>query len=144
MTEQLLLDGTLKRLTRWLRLAGYDAAFVDGDVLDIYRAARQTGRLLLTRNTALRQRPGISMLFIELDAVSDQMDVVRARIGPPPDTSPRCAECNTPLHPASPESVQGRVPPYILRTTDSFTRCPSCHRIYWQGTPWEAIEDRQP
>jgi len=143
MTERLLLDGTLGRLARWLRLAGYDAALVDENELNVYRAVRQSGRLLLTRNTSFRQRRGITVLVIEADKVIDQMADVKAKIGPPPNTGPRCAECNVTLLPTAPESVEGRVPPYVLRTAKSFAHCPSCHRIYWPGSHWEAIADRQ-
>ena len=142
MTEPLLLDGTLGRLVRWLRLAGYDAAFVDSDELTVYRAARQTDRLLLTRNTEFRQRRGIASLVIEAEDVPDQLAAVAASVGPPPDSGPRCAVCNAILLPANPASAKGRVPPYILRTAKSFARCPSCHRIYWKGSHWDAIEER--
>jgi len=142
MDEPVLLDGTLGRLTRWLRLAGYDVAFIDGNPLEVYRAVRQTGRLLLTRNTAFRQRRGIAVLIINAVDVPNQMEAVKAKVGPPPDTGPRCAVCNTTLLLATPENVKGSVPPYVLRTAESFACCPSCHRIYWKGSHWDAIEDR--
>jgi len=141
MAEPLLLDGTLGRLARWLRLAGYDAAFVDADEMEVYRAVHQTGRLLLTRNTAFRRRRGITVLMIEAEDVTDQLAAVREVVGPPPNAGPRCAVCNAVLLPATPDGVSGRVPPYVLRTAESFARCPSCHRIYWKGTHWDAIEE---
>jgi uncharacterized protein with PIN domain len=144
MADPLLLDGTLGRLARWLRLAGYDAASVEGDELEVFRAAHQTGRLLLTRNTAFRRRRSIAVLLIDARELADQLALVSATLGPPPGAGPRCAVCNTVLLPVTPASVEGKVPSYILRTAESFARCPSCHRIYWKGSHWDEIEKKLP
>jgi uncharacterized protein with PIN domain len=26
------------------------------------------------------------------------------------------------------------VPPFVFRTQEEFVRCPTCNKIYWQGT----------
>jgi len=54
----------------------------------------------------------------------------------------RCAECNTPLIPASKESVRDTVPPYVFQTQRRFLRCPHCQRVYWRGTHWARMLSR--
>ena len=50
-----------------------------------------------------------------------------------------CIEDNTPLIPRQKEEIAERIPPYVLRTQNKFMECPTCHRIYWQGTHWQAM-----
>lgn len=143
MTEPLLLDETVGRLARWLRLLGYDASLIKGEPTAIYRATRQSGHLLITRNTELQQRSGIRVLTIETDDVEEQLRLVKAHIGKPDGpAAPRCAICNMILTPISREAAKSKVPPYVWRNTQTFTQCPACHRIYWPGTHWAAIESQ--
>ncbi|NLF02923.1 MAG: hypothetical protein GX601_18320 [Anaerolineales bacterium] len=62
---RLLLDGMLGRLAKWLRLLGYDAEY-DNSASDteLARRARAEGRVLLTRDYELANRPGLRTLRI--------------------------------------------------------------------------------
>lgn len=147
MTEeplQLLLDGMLGRLARWLRLLGYDAAY-ENDAEDVYlaRRARAEGRVLLTRDHALAARRGLETLLITSEKLDEQIEQVREALGPPPEpVLSRCNRCNVPLQDVSPEDVADQVPPYVLRTQDAFRRCPECGRIYWAGTHLEHMSEQ--
>jgi uncharacterized protein with PIN domain len=69
-------------------------------------------------------------------AVDAQLrDLVR-RLGLAPEARPfsRCTCCNTPILPAAPEAVRGRVPEAVLERQPCFWRCPGCDRIYWEGS----------
>ncbi len=138
----LLLDAMLGRLARWLRLMGYDAAYLaDTDDLELVRLARAESRLILTRDRGLATRRGVKALLIDSQSLEEQLEQVKEEIGEPPQPlTPRCGVCNAPLHPLSREAARDRVPPYIWRSQETFTHCPDCHRIYWQGTHWEAIQ----
>jgi uncharacterized protein with PIN domain len=50
-----------------------------------------------------------------------------------------CLECNALLVAVNREEIKDRVPPYVYQTKSQFVECPVCHRVYWQGTHWEAI-----
>jgi hypothetical protein len=50
-----------------------------------------------------------------------------------------CLECNRPLEKISRENVRDRVPPYVYRNQTQYVECPNCHRVYWQGTHWQAM-----
>lgn len=140
----LLLDAMLGRLARWLRLLGYDAAYLaDTDDIEVVRQARAEARLILTRDRGLAARRGVQAMLIDSQAIDEQIRQVQDSIGLPPEpVTPRCPVCNTPLEPLSREAAQGRVPPYVWRAHTVFRACPGCHRVYWNGTHWAAIQGR--
>ena len=142
-TSRLLADAMLGRLARWLRLAGYDTVYLaDTDDIEVMRQARAEDRLILTRDTALASRKGVNALLIVSQQVEKQLAQVREAVGPPgQEAFSRCPVCNEPLSPISAEAARERVPPYVARTQERFVTCPSCHRVYWQGTHWQAIRD---
>ena len=140
----LLLDAMLGRLARWLRLMGYDAAYLaDTDDVEVVRQARAEARVILTRDRGLAARQGIRAILIDSQALDEQIAEVKQHVGPPQEPLlARCGVCNTPLELLPREAAQGRVPPYIWRTQHDFSVCPGCHRVYWPGTHWVAIQDR--
>jgi len=140
----LLLDAMLGRLARWLRLMGYDAAYLaDTPDLLIVRKALAESRVVLTRDYALSKQRGIQALFIESEDINEQIAQVVGTIGPAGDqAAPRCGNCNEPLIPVDREAVRDRVPPYVLRTNTEFRVCETCRRVYWPGTHWQSVEQR--
>jgi uncharacterized protein with PIN domain len=140
---KLLADAMLGRLARWLRILGYDTAYLaDTDDFAVMRLARAEDRLILTRDQELARRPGLRAMLIESDQLDEQLIQVGERLGPPPRSSgPRCPVCNVELAEASAESVARCVPPYVQRTQSSFSSCTSCGRVYWQGTHWQRMRE---
>jgi len=137
----LLADAMLGKLARWLRLLGFDTLYdPNWDDVTIVRMARADQRLVLTRDRLLSQRSGFSSLLIE----SDQFEVqVRQVLGflQAPAVSPgtRCSACNGLLEDVGADQVRDRVPPYVLQNHEAFRHCPTCDRIYWQGSHWQRI-----
>jgi uncharacterized protein with PIN domain len=139
---KLLADAMLGRLAKWLRVAGYDTAYLaDTDDFAVMRLARAEDRLVLTRDTELAQRQGVRALFINSEVLEEQVRQVYSDLGPPPEgAAARCPVCNRVLIQADRDTVASRVPPYVLRTQEQFTLCTECDRVYWQGTHWEKME----
>lgn len=144
MPPRLLADAMLGRLARWLRLAGYDTAYLaDTDDLAVIRLARAEDRLILTRDAGLASRKGVEALMIDSQQVEEQAAQVREAVGPPGENAfSRCSVCNEPLDPLNAEAARDRVPPYVWRTQQRFMTCPTCRRVYWPGTHWQAIRRR--
>lgn len=142
----LLVDAMLGRLARWLRLAGYDAAFWrEGADEQLIAAARAEGRLIVTKDHALAGRRGVDALLIGADDLDSQIAEARAALalrGQIPEPFRRCAECNGPLVELSHADAQGLVPPYVWHTQEAFRRCDRCGRVYWKGTHWPDMERR--
>ena len=141
---RLLADGMLGKLSKWLRLLGYDCAYdnVAGDP-ELARRARAESRVLLTRDRELAARRGLRALLIQSEILENQLRELQAALGPPPHPPlSRCAVCNTALETAAPTEITARVPPYVLRTQAEFHHCPGCDRIYWPGSHFRGIRDR--
>ena len=147
MTDQsprLLLDAMLGELAKWLRLMGYDALFIpDTADLVIVRRARAENRVVLTQDYALSRHRAITSVYIESDALEEQIEQVQKEIGSPSEPiQPRCSVCNTILEPMKHEEAKSFVPPYVWRTNNTFSHCVTCHRVYWKGTHWEGIQSK--
>ncbi|MBW2148173.1 MAG: Mut7-C RNAse domain-containing protein [Deltaproteobacteria bacterium] len=131
-----LLDRTLGRLAKWLRILGYDAA-VDSclNELEMRLRCRREGRTLLTR----RRGPDLPGVFrIGADRVRDQLqelvDHLDLSLEEKGRLLSRCTVCNIHIEEISRETAEGRVPEYVFQTQEQFHICPACKRIYWHGT----------
>ena len=135
-------DKMLGHLARWLRIMGQDVAY--GPELSgagLLRAARQQGRLILTRDRSVAKRNPPPYLMIRSDHFREQLKQVIAEFGIDPlkDAFTRCAECNTVLESIAKSATQDKVPPYVFATQDKFSFCPTCRRIYWPATHQERM-----
>jgi len=143
-TPRFVVDVMLGSLARWLRRLGYDADYANHrDDPELARVARAERRVLLTRDRELASRRGIRSLLIDSTELGDQLvQVVSAYPLPEDQRQQRCSLCNTLLVTPPPHEVQVDVPPYVYRHHRRFRRCPTCGRVYWQGTHWQNMEDR--
>ncbi len=145
-----LADNMLGRLATWLRLLGYDTAYLpEASDPELARIARAEERILLTRDVELTRRRGVRHLLIESEKVDQQLQQVFRTLNlTARQAFSRCAECNTPLDQINKETVRGQVPPYVFQTQERFLRCPNCQRVYWRGTHWARmlarLEDLDP
>lgn len=138
-----LCDAMLGRLSRWLRLLGYDTAYSDADDHELARQARAEDRILLTRDTDLANRRGIRASLVTSDDPDEQLrqiieefNLTQSRI------LSRCPTCNTRLHRIPKQAVREHVPPYVFHRHTTFQECPGCGKVYWRGSHWERIQDR--
>ncbi len=135
-----LAESTLGRLTKWLRLAGFDTA-ADPAIPDARRLlwrSREEHRIVLTRTRRVFETIGSRRsIFISCDDVEDQLrEVMRAlkiRLGDL-HTLTLCSRCNHRLEKAVKDDLPGRVPDHIWHHHETFLRCPRCGRIYWAGS----------
>ncbi|MDP6100266.1 MAG: Mut7-C RNAse domain-containing protein [Dehalococcoidia bacterium] len=129
---------------------GYDAAlFTESDDSSIVRTALKEGRIVLTRDSGVVRRRvattgRLQVLLLRSDSVWKQLSqvVTNFSLNPTHRSFSLCLECNHLLEGRSKEEVVGLVPPYVLSTQWEFSRCPSCGRIYWKGTHWDAMRSR--
>ncbi len=131
-------------LAKWLRILGYDT-FYDPDMDDhqLVRLARAEGRVLLTRDRELAQRPGLQSVFLTSECLENQVGQVLAELRLEPDRSfSRCPVCNEQLAELDRETARERVPAYVARTQESFKACPECRRVYWRGTHWQQMDEQ--
>ena len=135
-------DRMLGKLAKWLRIMGQDVIY--GPHLSGYgliRAARQEGRLILTRDQRLKQKQPPEFIVIKSDRCHEQVRQVIEACGLDPlaQAFSRCLLCNALLEPRPKEVIAARVPPYVLSTQERFFACPGCNRIYWPATHHEKM-----
>lgn len=139
---RLVVDAMLGRLARWLRLMGFDTEYWrTGSDEALMRHARETGRLIVTRDHPLAGRRGVQALLIKAETLDEQIAEIRSVLGALAGAAPfsRCPECNGVLVELPRAEAKGRVPPYVWHTQTQFRRCPDCQRIYWKGTHYPGL-----
>jgi uncharacterized protein with PIN domain len=171
VSDRLLLDAMLGKLATYLRLCGYDAAYVlddrDGDQRDEQRAsdgdderteegsratvdpgddeiadwARASGRTLLTRDVDLAAQVDGAVLLTSRDVGDQLRELVAAGY-----------ELSLADPPARCAACNGRLhavgsgestPPYApdSAATDCW-RCRDCEQVFWKGSHWDDVRDR--
>ncbi len=142
-----IVDHNVGKLAKWLRIMGYNAVlFTEKDDGLMVKTALAQNRVILTKDTQIMRRRVVTSgrLKVILIAHSDPKAQLRQIVDALNlDYQFRpfslCLECNEVLIEKSKDQVQELVPPYVFKTRSKFVECPSCHRIYWQGTHWEAM-----
>ncbi|MDI7259627.1 MAG: Mut7-C RNAse domain-containing protein, partial [Thermodesulfobacteriota bacterium] len=116
------------------------------DIHQLIHLARQEDRIILTRNTKLAiRRPKDRIITITEDHPSGQLkEVVQKGTLSPDDEKlyTRCLLCNDPIDAIPREEAEGKVPDFIFSQQRDFYQCPTCRRIYWQGSHLENMQKR--
>ncbi|MBN2187514.1 MAG: Mut7-C RNAse domain-containing protein [Dehalococcoidia bacterium] len=147
MEIKFIVDNNVGKLARWLRMMGYDTLlFKKKNDSKMIRIALRENRVILTKDTQLMKRRVITSgkLKAVLITQNDPKAQLQATVGNLNLSyffSPfsLCLECNQRLMPRDKKEVQNSVPPYVFKTQNQYMECPVCHRIYWQGTHWQAM-----
>ncbi|HUI98809.1 MAG TPA: Mut7-C RNAse domain-containing protein [Usitatibacter sp.] len=137
-------DTHLGKLARHLRMAGFDTLYGnDWDDERIVSIARRDRRTILTRDRAMLRRRdverGYCVRAVESEAQLAEV-VERLQLEALIDPFTRCRECNTALEDAAREAVQERIPEKVRALYDRFKRCPTCGRVYWEGSHYARMK----
>jgi hypothetical protein len=150
METKFIVDNNVGKLARLLRMIGYDTLlFKEKDDGKMIRIALSGHRMILTRDTQIMKRRLVTTgelkaMLITQDEPKLQLQEIAKTLNLDYDFRPfsLCLECNQRLIPRSKDEVQNSVPPYVFKTKDEYMECPLCHRIYWQGTHWQAMIEK--
>jgi uncharacterized protein with PIN domain len=139
-----ITDLNLGKLSKWLRILGYDTVYYTGNVdRSFLRMAQKEGRVALTRKRDLAQRQfSGELVVIHNDRVENQLNEIidkRSLVPEPDQLFTICLKCNEKLRAVSREEVSGMVPDYIFRRHTRFHLCPRCSGIFWPGTHKEKV-----
>jgi len=136
-----ILDTNLGRLSRYLRLLGFDCLYRnDFDDATIAGIAGREQRIVLTRDRALLQRKLITRgFFVRAQRPRQQVREVLARLDLYRQVRPfsRCTRCNGPLQAADKQAIAHRLEAKTRKYFDNFRQCSVCGQIYWQGSHHE-------
>ena len=141
-----ILDVPLGKLTRHLRLLGFDSYYRnDLDDPEIVGLALAMQRIILTRDRRLLQIKAVRHGYGVRSAQPDRQVVeIMTRFDLWRQTRPftRCLECNALLHTVSKAEVVHRLPARTARDYHAFYGCRDCGRIYWKGSHYDALVNR--
>ena len=143
-----VLDGMLGKLTRWLRMMGHDAMYLnDTKDQELVAVAVRENRVLLTSDVALYRfataRGANAYLVkepIEAERLAGLASRFKLNLSVDAQDS-RCPVCGAPLTKALKSEVRGKIPAATFNAFDEFWNCsnPECGKVYWQGSHWENI-----
>ena len=138
MAIQFICDGMLGKLCKLLRIIGVDCAY-SNEGMGILLTARKEGRLILTRNTRLRDKENV--FFIEATESTNQLREVVDTHGLWDEIEPfsRCVLCNEKLHRVDKETIRDKVPYFTFVHFDEYAQCPKCSRVYWKGSHYKKM-----
>ena len=133
-----VVDSHLGRLVRHLRLLGFDSVyrkiFPDAEIVKI---SVVQNRIVLTRDIGLLKNGAVKRGYWvrHADAGRQIKEVIR-RYDLIPGFKPftRCLQCNGLIGPVPKERITQRLPEQVRLYYNSFYRCRSCRKIYWQGS----------
>ena len=139
-------DGMLGKLTRWLRILGYDVKYsnrIDDD--ELIALSIKEKRILLTRDLQLYRQAtakGIETFYLEGETSEEKLAQLAKRYSMNLQIDmkkSRCPKCNTKVKPISKKQAAHQVEPNTLINYSEFWKCPKCGKIYWQGAHWKGI-----
>jgi uncharacterized protein with PIN domain len=134
-----ICDVMLGTLAKKLRMLGLDTLYNYNITEELLiAAALKENRIVLTRKTAFPlSNITVAVLFIldnnpknQLRQIVSHFKINKDMINP----FSRCISCNKELSHLDKDLAEGKVSDYVFNTTDTFTTCLSCEKIYWPGT----------
>lgn len=141
---RLVVDANLGRLSRLLRLFGFDALykndFTDEEVVEI---AVVQNRIILTRDRRLLMRRAVTHgFYIRSTKPIDQLTETIHRLDLADQIKPlsRCTDCNGIIHSVDKSIIARRLPHYTRRSYTKFLQCATCGKLYWQGAHWTNLQ----
>ncbi|MCU0377921.1 MAG: Mut7-C RNAse domain-containing protein [Bacteroidales bacterium] len=139
-----ILDVHLGRLAKYLRLCGFDTLysshFSDPEIIEI---SVRDGRIVLTRDKLLLKDKRINRGYrIISQNHEEQMREVfeEFNLRNHLNLFCRCIRCNTPLEVVDKKDILHRIQANTTRYYSSFSRCPNCDRIYWDGSHYNNMK----
>jgi len=130
-----ICDVMLGRLAKYLRVLGFDAEYVRSEA-ELERLREEGGdRILLTRRTKAMRFP--HTVRIRSESAREQLNEIKGLISAsiaPERVLNRCIECNRELIEVDKEEIESLVPEFVYHQYGRFKQCPSCARVYWEGS----------
>ncbi len=138
-----IADVHLGRLTRYLRMLGFDVLyennFEDDEIVKISLEAK---RAILTKDRGILKQSEVTHgYWVRSSKVKEQVVEIIKRF----DLKKLikeftcCIECGSMLESISKNEIINELPPKVSRSQTEFSRCPSCEKLYWKGTHYHRM-----
>ena len=144
--SKFVADGHLGKLTRNLRLLGFDVAYDrKADDRQLLEVMTRENRALLTRDRRLLMHAIVQHGYCPRSQNADEqtIEVIRrfnllGLIAP----FTRCLHCNDELREVAKADVIEKLEPLTKIYYEQFRRCTGCGQIYWPGSHFEKLQKR--
>jgi uncharacterized protein with PIN domain len=143
-----ILDPTLGRLARDLRMLGFDTLWKeDHSHLQLRKISQEERRILITGDRALADAQSADIChYLQAQERDTQLLEVLNRFGLADSARngkgflTRCLHCNSAILPAKPHQILHLVSGDIATRFDHFYFCPRCEHVYWKNEHWERLQ----
>jgi len=146
MLFKFVVDKSLGKLSKWLRILGFDTVYEGDFEGTLFDGEFELDRVILTRTLQVQDKFfSQPLVFIEPNDPQEQLKQVVAALGLKKSDIKlfsRCLKCNIYLSAVDKPQVFGLVPDYVFETNDIFQKCPNCKKIYWPGSHGDRIAER--
>jgi uncharacterized protein with PIN domain/molybdopterin converting factor small subunit len=136
-----VLDGHLGKLTRMLRMLGFDTLYrSDFEDTEIIHIAADEKRIILTRDVEMLKANTVTHgYWIREISPNEQVREVLNRFDLYSQVKPfrRCMVCNAPIALVEKDAVREELPRKVRELHDEFYRCAGCRKVYWKGTHYQ-------
>lgn len=149
--SRFVLDVHLGKLARNLRMLGFDCDYKkDRDDPELAGISAEENRILLTRDRGLLMRKIITRGFmVRSDDPENQLKEIVEKLDLYSQINPlsRCLSCNAPLGKLEPgrrlfKQKEACIPRKVLEWTNEFSYCPSCEKVFWKGSHYDAMMEK--
>ncbi len=141
-----LVDLMCGGIVSYLRMCGHDTAYAGERDLEVddelQRVADSEGRALITRDAALSERAGDSILLTSRAVEAQLEELATASVDLTLATEPVwCGRCNGHLERVQSPSEESasEVPEYVPGGTRPIWRCRACGQYFWKGSHWDDV-----
>lgn len=127
----IVLDAMLGKLSRYLRLLGYDLIIIDSNMKDYEIVQKYSQYTLLTRDRELVRRMK-NAIYVKSDRALEQIkEVIGLLPRPEHERFTICSICGSELR-----LIDDHVnlPAYVPRNADNIYFCDKCKKYYWSGS----------
>lgn len=138
-----IVDANLGRLSRYLRMLGFDAHYdVNLSDEDIIRMAVKNKMIILTRDLGILKHSKVSRgYFVRNQQPRQQIREVVRKFSLERKFNPfsRCIACNGQIKSVAKDQIIDLIPPKVNDDFDEFYQCADCGRVYWKGSHYESM-----
>ncbi|MGC8562901.1 MAG: Mut7-C RNAse domain-containing protein [Thermoplasmata archaeon] len=127
----IIADSMLGKLSRYLRMIGYDVEYINSDKDDSYIISLSENNLILTRDKELHERAKDSILIRSFNSI-DQLEELKGKLPPPSHRfMETCSICGTVLDRVD---TRDNLPDYVNKEAREIFHCNKCDKFFWDGS----------
>lgn len=136
-----ICDVHLGKLSRFLRMLGFDTTYSNlFTPKELVERSIAGNRILLSKSYRLTHHPEVQRAYRirssdPEEQIKDTIDRLNLAGLAKPFT--RCLSCNNELQGVSKSEINHQLQPNTAKYYTEFLRCPSCDRLFWEGSHYE-------